>query len=34
LPETGIPMRNRDFINNELALADPVPLTFATLIVK
>lgn len=31
MPTTGIPMRNTDFINNPFALADPVPLTVAIL---
>ena len=34
LPATGIPIRNRVFISNELALAEPVPFTLAMRIVK
>jgi hypothetical protein len=34
LPMTGMPIRKMDFINSVFALADPVPLTFASLMTK
>ncbi len=34
MPITGMPLRKIDFINNVLALAEPVPLTVAILIAK